>query len=69
MRKADYATLAQLIREKRNGMQNAIRYAGPDEKQALIAGHVIQCTEDIARDFARVASVNREAFLKACGID
>ena len=71
MRKADYALLAQLLREKREEMEKAIKYSrhGVDPNQHLVASHVSQCAFDIAYDFARFASVNRAEFFKACGIE
>lgn len=51
MRKADYLTLARVIRESLE--------ANPDARHAI---------ESLAREFATAASVDRRAFLQACGI-
>lgn len=62
MRKADYATLARIIRETRE------HYANPK----LGDGHAtqaVEAVEHVARAFADAASVDRAAFLKACGIE
>lgn len=52
MRKADYSTLAALIKEW--------RALNPAAAQTLSA---------LARDFSDRASVDKNAFLKACGIE
>lgn len=58
MRKADYAHLADIIRAQ---LDLARRYpAGAD---------IVHTLEHVARAFAAAASVDRKAFLKACGIE
>lgn len=57
MRKADYAILADAIKKHRD---NALGLGQPDAARAI---------EAVARTFARFASVDKAAFLRACGID
>jgi hypothetical protein len=61
MRKADYQLLAQSIREKLNESNEV---ASPH-----IRAFAVSLLTELARDFAASASVDRAAFLKACGID
>lgn len=66
MRKADYALLAQLIKVE---LQHAARYA---QSTGLGAGYFegyATALDCVARDFAAGASVDKSAFLKACGIE
>jgi len=58
MRKADYITLAELIRDE-------LRTYRPLSSGAAR----VDSLERVARQFAQRASVNGAAFLKACGID
>lgn len=66
MRKADYAALAAIIKEQRDVLKawGGARINAPD---FAIGRHDAATT--IARRFADSASVDRAAFLKACGID
>lgn len=57
MRKADYATLAALIRAELN-IYRTLSSGAP----------CVDSLERIARGFADTASVNRAEFLKACGL-
>lgn len=63
MRKADYAALAEIIKTAREIAQSDYARA-PDVSRAKFT----QCAV-IAELFASRASVNKEEFLKACGID
>lgn len=62
MRKADYSLLARIIKERHAAAQRLSQsnptYSARVEEQ-----------ESIAREFAAQASVDRAAFLKACGIE
>lgn len=62
MRKADYAALADVIAGERHTIQNAWF---DDEAERLRA---LETVRRLADQFARRASVDRVAFLKACGI-
>lgn len=66
MRKADYATLAALIRAK---IIDDSRYLIGNNTARDMASERIGATKTIARQFADRASVDRAVFLKACGID
>jgi hypothetical protein len=57
MRKADYAALSGILRVQ---IALAVRFNQPSAVAAL---------EAVARRFADAASVDRAAFLRACGID
>ena len=57
MRKADYTLLATLLKSK-------IDFA----REQKMDGYVLQF-EALAYQFAQLASVNRTAFLRACGIE
>jgi len=69
MRKADYATLAQLIREGHAfaTVQRDSADVDSDTKR-YHQGRADACA-GIARRFAQRASVDPAEFLKACGID
>lgn len=64
MRKADYAALAEIIRAKRERAIAGLRVT-PD---SIIGRQVVATCEAIAREFAQRASVDRAAFLLACGL-
>lgn len=64
MRKADYAALAKIIKEKRDG-QNWMQDFDPTGKHA----HAFKEITNMAHAFARVANVNKAEFLQACGIE
>lgn len=68
MRKADYQILAAAI--KRHGVERTEGEAGASYhySSAEAAKGARQCAEAIAGTFVRFASVDREAFLKACGV-
>lgn len=61
MRKADYAALADIIRTKR---QEALC-----NQNAKVKAELLFALRDMAQNFALRASVDRVAFLKACGIE
>lgn len=61
MRKADYQHLAAILARH---YSEAMR-ASPDP----IAIARAQACIDIARDFVRIASVDKAAFLRACGLE
>lgn len=66
MRKADYATLADIIRGERASAAQFLN--GTDEMRHRAEARMAS-TERVARDFASRASVDRAAFLEACGIE
>lgn len=66
MRKIDYQSLANILAKTRSEAQRAVDHGAT--QTAFVAGVRKGAAEDIARDFARVASVNKDEFLKACGI-
>lgn len=61
MRKADYALLAQLIKKYREHYDSS-PITGPRCETTIVA------LESLAHEFASSASVDKQAFLKACGI-
>lgn len=63
MRKADYAALAAIIKEQGDRLRDA-----QNSHAWEIAKARKDAAEDIARQFAGRASVDRAAFLRACGI-
>lgn len=66
MRKADYTALAALIREQiQTGKSNMDIGAG---SQWARGDELVTRATLLAGDFARVASVDRAEFLKACGL-
>lgn len=70
MRKADYNILASVIREER--AQARVVLANPDRSlpdDTTYARATLTTSRDIAQRFASLASVDRVAFLKACGIE
>ncbi len=68
MRKADYAALAALIRQ-RIAMARLLEANNSRETdKARYAGFAIDYAK-FGREFAARASVDRAEFLKACGID
>lgn len=66
MRKADYAHLAACVARIRADAMRAVTHGSPDLQH--VARARLAAAEDLARDFARVASVDAAAFLKACGM-
>jgi len=68
MRKADYQALAHVIARTRGGALQGAQATNDDAHQAACLTRA-QAAEDIARDFARVASIEKTSFLHACGID
>lgn len=68
MRKADYATLAAIIRQDAAEMVHASATTN-DLRLAITAAACRTAVQNVAREFAKHASVNRVEFLKACGID
>lgn len=69
MRKADYNTLAQLIHTHREGARRNIIVFEKDHATREFWRGRSEVLTVIAYDFANAASVDRIAFLKACGID
>ena len=69
MRKADYQTLAQHIREgiAFAQVQSEAKDASP-ENHPYYRGR-IDALKTLSKFFAESASVDKTAFLKACGID
>lgn len=65
MRKVDYLTLASIIRGQYEHAAKA--ETSDDGRMAYWQGQRIVC-DAIAREFAERASVDRAAFLQACGI-
>jgi hypothetical protein len=59
MRKADYTALALIIRKR---LEQNKQYSTPHAAGAIVV------LEALAHELSRVLSVDREAFLKACGI-
>ena len=68
MRKADYTALATIVKKYRADMERAFIESDSQAQKLVTSARGSMCT-DIARDFARVASVDAQAFLKACGIE
>lgn len=66
MRKADYAVLAEAIKKHGIERTEGLGYHYPTKEHAEGAR---QCAEAVSRTFARFASVKREEFLRACGIE
>lgn len=66
MRKADYATLAALIKKRSD---DARGMAALQPAQAVALNAQADALENLALSFVRFASVNRAKFLKACGIE
>jgi len=64
MRKKDYAALAAILKEQRDG-DAWMRDFDPTGKHA----YGFERTTKIARAFANVATVDKVEFLKACGIE
>lgn len=63
MRKADYAALAQIIKNHRDSTHHASHYS--NETREIVKDKLVS----VAESFARVASVDKSEFLKACGIE
>lgn len=64
MRKADYASLAAIIRAEIDSLA-----VSKDDAEWRKRRQRHNTARDIARQFAAVASVNKEEFLAACGVD
>lgn len=65
MRKADYQALARII-----ASQVAAARAGLQADPANVAFRAaFNVAREIAHGFAKVAAVDRSAFLKACGLE
>lgn len=67
MRKIDYQHLAEAIRKEIESAKTWLSDA--DELNIACARGRAGAAERVAREFARTASVDRAAFLKACGIE
>lgn len=68
MRKADYATLAAIIAHDCGEFARAEKETN-DPRLATTAACARTALQNVAREFAKTASVNRAEFLKACGIE
>ena len=68
MKKTDYAALAAIISKHTAAMQRVVIETDNYAALRVSSARKSMC-EDIARDFARAASVDKTAFLKACGIE
>lgn len=68
MRKADYATLAGLVRGERAAARKTLGAPTDDPHEHTAADARRQTAERIARQFAEQASVDRAEFLAACGL-
>lgn len=65
MRKADYQALARIIA----GQVAAARARLQADPASLAARSAFNVARDIAHEFAKVAAVDRVAFLQACGLE
>lgn len=63
MRKADYSALAHIIRATLD------HYSAKPENDNRHCTEATEAVQHIAQQFAQRASVDRAAFLKACGIE
>jgi len=68
MRKADYAHLANVINAKIHTANANIKHS-ENTAQREHWQTTKSVADDIARRFAREASVNHDSFLRACGIE
>lgn len=64
MRKIEYTQLANILAAQK---QLAVDLANDSEKREYARGIISAC-ENVAREFASVAHVDKAAFLKACGL-
>ena len=67
MRKADYAHLAATLHKVRRDAAIALAHSTDKETDTVCLTRM-QTVDDIARDFARVASIKGPEFLRACGL-
>lgn len=67
MRKADYQTLAEILSEERKAGYVQMRTGLNEERN--IGRARMNRAEAIARTFAASASVDKAAFLEACGVE
>lgn len=67
MRKADYTALAEIIRADRADAL-AMRERALSESRRMFAEGRDEALQHLAQQFASRASVDRAAFLTACGI-
>ena len=63
MRKADYASLASIVAQHLRVLNNGIGHNDAQREYAICI------LRSVAKNFAQHASVDKIAFLKACGID
>jgi len=75
MRKADYATLARLIKDRRE-VHTELHSEASKTPDSIGRGHAIThhlgalgALDSVARAFASSASVDPAEFLRACGLD
>lgn len=68
MRKADYSALADIIR-KGHAAALQLRAAALSESRRMFAEGQDESLQHLAQQFASRASVDRAAFLKACGME
>lgn len=66
MRKADYAALAAIIRRRLDDA-HGLSVLNPEQKRYYDGA--INALTNTAATFARVANVDKDEFLKACGIE
>ena len=71
MRKKDYEILAASVAKHRGKAEVSRNIAQAENNPELARAHAsaMECAEAIAQTFARFASVDKAAFLKACGIE
>lgn len=67
MRKIDYQTLARLVKQIRDDAAVAYTEARDPETEFVCIARG-QAVADLARQFADATNVDREAFLRECGI-
>lgn len=72
MRKQDYLTIAKMLREQLRTARDNIETSkqGPGNSSQWARGDELETrTILFAREFAECASVDKSAFLRACGIE
>ena len=67
MRKADYATLAAVI-ARNIKLHTALRDNALTPLRAAEYDHCLLCYQALAEELSKLLSVDRAAFLKACGM-
>lgn len=69
MRKQDYAILAVAIKRQISDAQTVVRNPQSSLPDSDHASGQLAAARTIAREFAECASVDKSAFLRACGIE